>query len=156
MLAEVYLSKIQVDDSLPCRRMIMDHDDVTGRLASYPPKPPRRHFTASDVSLMIGSGLLLSLGSFAAGVGHMTGLLFSIVAALGVISVRSSRIGRLDEPALRKWTGPLGIGVSVFIFVYTFGMWRNSVLSAPSSLLLSAIPLFVYVAYLLVMFLPRR
>lgn len=134
----------------------MNTDDVAGRLAAYPPERPKRHFTASDISLIIGSGLLLSVGSFAAGMGHLTGMLFSVVAALGIISVRSSRAGRVNEPALEKFTGPLGIGVSVFVMVYTFGMWRNSIMSASSSVILSAIPLAVYAAYVAIMFRPRR
>ena len=134
----------------------MEHEDAAERLAELPLRGPKRRFTASDVGLMFGTALLLSMGAFSAGVGHLAGLLFSLVAALGIISIRSSRVGRIDEPALKKWTHFLSIGVSVFIFVYTFGMWRNSPMGITFSLGATLIPLLVYGAHLIALFPPRR
>ena len=133
----------------------MNNDDVERRLDSHPPRGPKRHLTASDISLMAAVALLLYFGAFAAGVGHASGLLFAALASLGAISVRASRFGRLNEPKLEKFTFPLSVGVSVFIFIYALGMLRGQTYQVGESLGLSVIPLAIYAIYLAILLRPR-
>lgn len=87
---------------------------------------PDRKVTPSDVGLIAGVALLMSVGLAVASFGNGFGFLFSGVAALGAVTVRASRFARVNEPAVEPFTGVAAVAVSALVVVFTFILWRSA------------------------------
>lgn len=134
----------------------MESNEALSRLREIP-DPPRRHFTAFDLVLIVGAPVLAYGGGVVAAWGNIAGPIIAGAAALMAVAVRAIRLSRTDEPAIAPFTFPLSIAAAVVIFVTAFNLFTNA--PHTSAVITFGLPLLgvaVYVIYLLALFWRHR
>lgn len=120
------------------------------------PRVPRRKFTATDWLLLLSTPVVLYIGGAAAAGGSVSGLILVGFAGLSVITIRTVRLGRLNEPRVSRWSGPGAIMVAVFGFVLSWSLFQDPVNGSVEQYLWPIIPVALYLIFVIAMFLPRR
>lgn len=120
------------------------------------PSVPRRAFTAADWLMMVATPFILYLGGVAAAGGNANGLILVGLAGLAVITLRTVRLGRRNEPRVPRWSGPGAIVVAVFSFVLSWNLSQNPASDVADQYAWPAIPVALYFIFVLAMFMPRK
>lgn len=131
-------------------------NSVTHEEALEIPRLPRRVFTATDWMYMISVPFILYLGGIAAAEGNAKGLILVAFAGLIVITLRTVRLGRRNEPRVSQWSGPGAIVVSVFGFVWSWDLFQNPANGTVEQFALPIVPVALYLIFVLAIFAPRR
>lgn len=120
------------------------------------PPAPKRILTAFDWVLVISAPCIFYLGGLGVAFKNTNGLILVAFAGLIVITLRTIRLGKINEPRIPRWTGPGSIVVSAFGFVWAWNLLQNPPSSSLEQFALPLVPVALYIALVLPMLLPRR
>ena len=120
------------------------------------PRAPRRIFTITDWLFMLSAPVVLYVGGVAAAGGNMNGLVLVGFAGLAVITLRTIRIGRRNEPRVSSWSGYGAIIVAVFGFVWSWSFFQDPANGTVERYIWPLVPVGLYCIFVLAMFAPRR
>lgn len=120
------------------------------------PHPPRRVINATDWLFLLATPVMMYFGGVAAATGNASGLVLVGFAGLALITLRTVRVGRRNEPRVQRWSGPGSIFVAVFSFVWSWSLFQSPLSKVPEQLIWPILPVALYGILILVMFAPRR
>lgn len=120
------------------------------------PRVPRRVITGLDWMLLIATPIILYLGGVAATGGNMNGLILVGLAGLGIVTLRTVRLGRRNEPRVARWSGPGAIFVAVFAFVWSWSFFETQANEIAEQYTWPLVPVALYAVLVLAMFMTRR
>lgn len=129
--------------------MNMDHE-----MTSLPNRP-RRKFTAIDLTLGIGAPIIAYIGSIAAGMGSVQGLILTGFAALTIVTFHTIRVGRRNEPRIPPYTRWVAVLVAVITFTTAWNLYKYPQ-SDLTIYLVSLTPVAAFLVLLVMMFAGRK